>query len=134
MDLNITNEVVSKLYNYSKSVKYYHWNYVDSDFYPIHPQMDEVYEQFLDQADTIAELGRQHDLFINPWSVPEMIESGMSDHTNAISTIVSLLEDIYTSVVALRQTCSDFDTGTQSALDQILYDTQVLTWKWNSTR
>lgn len=133
MDNQLANLVVTKLYNYSKEIKYYHWNYVDRDFYPIHPQLDEVYEYLLDSADTIAELARQHMLAVNPWALGEAITSGQSNHDLAINAVVNRLNEVFNDIVQLRTTLDEMDTGTQSALDQVLYDGQVLIWKWTSS-
>lgn len=102
-------------------------------FYPIHPQLDEVYEYLLDSADTIAELARQHMLAVNPWALGEAITSGQSNHDLAINAVVNRLNEVFNDIVQLRTTLDEMDTGTQSALDQVLYDGQVLIWKWTSS-
>lgn len=126
------NTVVSNLYNYSKVVKYFHWQYQDRDFWLIHPKLDKVYEMFLDHADTLAEIGRQNDYDINPWAEVEQAINTPSNHSTAVDAIVEMLQDIYNQYVILRT--MTLETYVQSEIDALQYEIRIALWKWNSSK
>lgn len=134
MDNNLLNLIVSKLYNYSKIVKYYHWNYKDSNFFPIHPQLDDIYDLMLDHADNMAELGRTQNLSINPLIDTDNTVFENANFINTITAITALNQDIINDLKSLRATVNATETGLQSEIDGIIYDFQWNNWKWNSMK
>lgn len=131
MDSELTSQIVSFLYNSSKQIKYFHWGYVDKDFFPYHPQLDDVYELLLDQADSLAEMGRQNDLGINPWAMEETPVTVQSNHGTAVPAVVDILQELYQAYMTLRETSTEYYV--QSEIDSLAYDVREMLWKWQSS-
>jgi len=134
MDTQLGNQVVTALYDASKAVKNHHWNYVDYDYFPYHPELDDIYEYLLDAADTVAERIRRFRVPVNPVAHPYSFQVvGLVGHLQTQAFVTSMLADIIQGVVELRATLDESQTGIQSAFDQIIDDGQQLLWKWSSS-